>query len=566
MLSLLRVRNLAIIEQLEVELGPGLNILTGETGAGKSILVLALRLVLGGRAPTGVVRTGESAAEVEALFDLSDDPAARQRLADDGIHSDGEVVVRRVLYATGRSRAYINGSLATIAQLARLAAGLVDISSQHAHHTLVDSRTHLGFLDDFAGLGEQVREVRGGFQRLMRLVESLDDLHRAARHRAEREDLLRFQLSEIDALELSEDAVERWREDAHRLRHADVLVRSAAHAERSLYAADGSVVDQLTDILHALEGAARRDPQLADVLSAVEGARSELEEAARTLGSYARSVEADPAELAVLEERLHAVDRLIRKHGRSLGDVLVRAAAAREELSTLEDLEGELVRTERQHKAVLGEVSEVARQLSAARRKAACDLGAAITGELHSLGMGNAKVEVDVGLLPIEGGPSVDGARLSAHGVDRVEFLIAPNPGEQPRPLREIASGGELSRALLGVKRVLAQRGPVGTYVFDEVDSGVGGAIAEVIGRKLADVARHHQVLCITHLPQVAAYGERHLFVRKVVRDQRTHSEVVALSEAERQAELARMLGGLEVTDTTRKVAEELMDTARAVV
>src|SRR5690606_3310363 len=210
-----------------------------------------------------------------------------------------------------------------------------------------------------------------------------------------------------------------------------------------------------------------RDPRLLGVCRALEGARSELAEASRTLGSYARSIEADPHELGLLEERLHAVERLIRKHGRTLEDVLARAASAREELLALEDLEGELGRTERQHAAALVSVGGVARELSAARRQAATSLGSAITAELHSLGMGNAQVQVQVGLLPVEGGPSVDGARLAASGLDRVEFLIAPNPGEQPRPLREIASGGELSRALLGVKRVLAQRGPVGTYVFD---------------------------------------------------------------------------------------------------
>jgi DNA repair protein RecN (Recombination protein N) len=309
-----------------------------------------------------------------------------------------------------------------------------------------------------------------------------------------------------------------------------------------------------------------KDPSLATVVESVHTARSELEEAARFLGSYARSVEADPQALSELEERLHEVSRLVRKHGRDLSDLLARATSAREELEQLEGIESRMADVRKRYDAVLADVSVLASGLSEQRRAAAAQLGEAITAELQSLGMGNARVEVEVASLTGTDGFAVDGARLSAAGLDHVEFLIAPNPGEDPRPLRDIASGGELSRSLLGVKRVLAQRGPVGTYVFDEVDSGVGGAIAEVIGRKLADVGKHHQVLCITHLPQVAAYGERHLLVRKTVRDERTHSEVVALTDAERREELARMMGGVEVTPTQRKAAAELMDTAQASV
>ncbi len=566
MLALLRVRNLAIIEDLEVELGPGLNVLTGETGAGKSILVLALRLVLGARAPSGVVRTGADSAQVEALFDLSGSPKVLARLAEDGIECDGEVVVRRVVYASGRTRAYINGQLTTLAQLSRLAAGTVDISSQHAHHTLVDASTHLGFLDAFAHLNELRGQVGKGHGKLKKVDAEQRELENATRQRAEREDLLRFQLGEIDAIGLGEDTVENWETEATRLRHADGLVRLASRAEEHLYAADGSLCDQLGNVLSDLEDALEKDPSLSSVVESVYAARSELEEAARFLGSYARSVEADPQALTELEERLHEVSRLVRKHGRDLSDVLERASSAREELEQLAGIESRMTDVRQRYDAALAEVSALADGLSKQRRAAAAQLGEAITAELQSLGMGNARVEVEVAALTGTDGFDVDGARLSAAGLDHVEFLIAPNPGEDPRPLRDIASGGELSRSLLGVKRVLAQRGPVGTYVFDEVDSGVGGAIAEVIGRKLADVGKHHQVLCITHLPQVAAYGERHLLVRKTVRDERTHSEVVALTDAERREELARMLGGVEVTPTQRKVAAELMDTAQALV
>mgnify|MGYP002039641185 CR=1 FL=1 len=408
-------------------------------------------------------------------------------------------------------------------------------------------------------LVEERERAREHHSQLLAVDAERRELAAAARQRAEREDLLRFQLNEIDALKLSPDAVSEWEDEASRLRHADVLVRTASRAEEHLYADDGSLCEQLGSLLADLEDAAAKDSALQPVVDSVFAARSELEEAARTLGSYARSIEADPNLLSELEERLHEVRRLVRKHGHDLTDVLERAEAAREELDRLENLDADQSAIEQRFAAIMKRASAVARALSDSRRRAAHDLGTAITEELHSLGMGNARVEVDIAPLTGADGFKVDGARLSASGLDHVEFLIAPNPGEDPRPLREIASGGELSRALLGVKRVLAQRGPVGTYIFDEVDSGVGGAIAEVIGRKLADVGQHHQVLCITHLPQVAAHGDRHLLVRKQVIDERTHSSVVVLSEQERTEELARMLGGARVTSTTIEAAREMI-------
>lgn len=559
MLSLLRVENLAIIDRIEVELGPGLNVVTGETGAGKSILVSALRLVLGARADGGVVRTGAEAAEVEALFDLSDHPEALARLAAEGLGGEPEVVVRRVVQASGRSRAYVNGRLATVGHLARLAAGLVDISSQHAHHTLVDRRTHLGFLDAFAGLVGRREAVGRAHAALVAADRALAEVRDAARQRAEREDLLRYQLQEIDVADLSEEAVREWREQAQRLRHAEHLVRAAAAAEHALYAREGAICARLAGITSELRGAVARDPSLGPVVDAVEGARAELEEAARRLGAYARSLDADPGHLAELDERLAEVKRLERKYGGDVGALLRRAEEMRAELDALASLEARLDGAERAVGAALAAASAAARELSAARRQAAEGLGAAITAELADLGMGDARVEVDVAPRQGAGGFEVDGAQLSAEGLDRVEFLIAPNPGEEPRPLQEIASGGELSRALLGLKRVLARGGPVGTYVFDEVDTGVGGGVAEVIGRKLADVARHHQVLCITHLPQVAAYGARHLHVRKEVVEGRTRTAVQRLVDGERVEELARMLGGLRITEATRRAAEELV-------
>ena len=564
MLTLLRVRNLAIIDELEVELGPGLNVVTGETGAGKSILVGALKLVLGSRGSPEMVRSGADRAEVEALFEVGNDPAVRARLEAAGAEPGPELVVRRVLPATGRARAYCNGSLATLAQLEELAAGLVDISSQHQHHTLVDPATHLGYLDAFARLDGLAGEVRIAHAALMAALRALREAESRLRDRAAREDLLRFQLAEIDKLDPAEDEVEQLAEERDRLSHAERLRTAAANAEHVIYGADSAVCSKLARVVGDLQDAARHDPALGELAERVAVASTELEEAARDLGHYAQRLGIEPERLAEIEERLHALKRLVRRHGADLSAVIAFRDQARAELDQLDQGEARVEALQADQARRLAAAGVQARALSARRHAAAALLGDAMTHELASLGMGGARVEVAV--APIEGRSeelNVDGARLTATGLDHVEFLIAPNPGEEPRPLRKVASGGELSRALLALKRVLAGMGGVGLYVFDEVDSGVGGAVAEVIGRKLAEVARHHQVLCITHLPQVAIYADRHLVVAKRVEEGRTLSTIRPLSEAERVEEIARMLGGIEQNEETRAAAAALLAGAR---
>jgi DNA repair protein RecN (Recombination protein N) len=568
MLTCLRVRHFAIIDELEVELGPGLNVVTGETGAGKSILVDALGLVLGARGRPEVVRTGEKQAEVEALFEIGDDPAARRRLEDAGLDAEGELLVRRVVLSGGRSRAYVNGRLATAGQLAHLAAGLVDISSQHEHHTLADPATHLLHLDAFGQLAADRQAMAEAHDALAEAATALETVEQRARDRFEREDLLRFQIGEIDQLDPRPNEEASLREERERLRHAERLVAVAGGAEEALYAADGALSESLAQVASEVRHAAAIDPRLETVAQQLEDARTSIEDAAAELGRYARGITHDPARLEELEDRLDRLERLKRKYGGSIEDVLAHRDRARGELGDLEAHEERLEAARKARDAALATASQTARALSAARHKAAQRLGKAMSRELGSLGMGDARVVVEVAPLdgPGAGGDalSVDGARLSRTGVDRAEFLIAPNRGEQARPLRKIASGGELSRALLAIKRVLAGLGPAGLYVFDEVDSGVGGAVAEVIGRKLKEVAGHHQVLCITHLPQIAVYADTHFQVSKEVDAGRTRSRILRLSQGDRLEEVARMLGGLKVTKRTRDAAAEMLRTASA--
>ena len=561
MLTLLRVQNLAIIESLELELGPGLNILTGETGAGKSILLAALGLVLGARGQSQLVRTGADRAVVEGLFDVRD-PGSAARLRAAGVDVEGELVVRRELLASGRTRAYMNGRLTTAAQLQALARGLVDISSQHQHHTLVDPNTHLAHLDAFAVLAGRREEVGAAVGALRAGRVARDAARRALRDRVEREDLLRFQLEEVDALapEPGEDV--RLLEDRERLAHGAGLLSAAEAGHHALYGAEQALCARIARVVDEVVGAGVHDPALAELGARLCSAQVELQEAALDLGRYAERLDADPARLRGVEERLDALRRVVRKHGADLDALLGWRDAARAELAELGASEGRLESLEAELCALSSAALAAADSLSAARRAAADGLGDAISRELGSLGMGGARVAVSVDPLQT-GGVEVGGVRLGLTGRDRVEFLIAPNPGEEPRPLARVASGGELSRALLALKRVLSAGGPVGLYVFDEVDTGVGGAVAEVIGQKLSDVATHHQVLCITHAPQVAAYGDQHLHVHKAVAGGRTFSRVRVLGPESRVRELARMLGGIDVSAATHQAARDLLASAR---
>lgn len=563
MLTCLRVRNFAIIEELEVDLDAGLNIVTGETGAGKSILVDALQLVLGARGRPEVVRTDADTAEVEALFDLKDDLSTLNTLREQGLEVDGELVVRRVVSAAGRTRAYINGRLATLGQLREVTKGLADISSQHEFHSLTDARHHLTYLDAFAGHESLVEEVGAAHAALVGAATRLEEVVSEERGRSDREDLLRFQIGEIeeviDVMGAEDDLVA----DRERLRHAESLATTAGEAEAALYSADDAICSALSRTATAVGHASEIDPNLAVVADQMKEALVQLEDAAAELRRYARDLSFDPGRLAQLEEQLDQLQRIKRKYGRTGDEIVAHHDEAQKELDSLTRYEERVDRCQREYDEALERATSIALSLRKKRQTAAKSLSKAISKELSSLGMGEAKVRVE--LAALEGGPRelhVSGARLSPSGIDRAELLIAPNRGEEAKPLRKIASGGELSRSMLAIKRVLAGLGPASLYVFDEVDAGVGGAIAEVIGRKIHEVARHSQVLCITHLPQISAYADAHYRVHKEVVGERTKSDIRLLSDTERLEEIARMLGGVQVTEQARAAAQQLLNGA----
>jgi DNA repair protein RecN (Recombination protein N) len=510
-----------------------------------------------------VVRTDADAAEVEALFDLSGQTEVLQSLRDQGVETDGELLIRRVVTSTGRTRAYVNGRLVTLAQLKEVTKGLADISSQHEYHSLADARHHLSYLDAFANHGALLDEVGQAYAAFSEAAARLEEVVTEERGKADREDLLRYQVDEIESLREALESEEALLVERERLRHAERLRTASGEAEAQLYSDDDSICGAIARIAGSLEQASTFDPSLEPIATQVREALLQLEDAASELGSYAQDLSFDPARLGTLEDELDRLSRVKRKYGSTSEEVLAYRNHAAAELDALERYEERLDRHQRDLDEALEEASRVAVTLRTKRKAAAAKLSKAISGELSSLGMGEAKVTVE--LAALEGGPrelQVRGARLSPTGIDHAELLIAPNRGEEAKPLRKIASGGELSRAMLAIKRVLAGIGPASLYVFDEVDAGVGGAVAEVIGRKIHEVARHSQVLCVTHLPQISAYADAHYRVHKEVIGKRTKSDIRLLTKNERLEEIARMLGGVTVTDQARAAAEALIQSA----
>lgn len=577
MLVQLSIRNVVLIDQLVVEFGAGFHVLTGETGAGKSMIVDALALVLGARANPELVRAGAKEAEIEALFEVIPGSRLAAKLEAWDLPGVTELVIRRVVQAdgAGRSRAFLNGRIATAAQLTELAPELCDIASQHESVALTDPATHGQYLDAFGALEDQAVAVARQVEALLALGREIEELRARERTRLEREDFLEFQLREIEELDVRPGEEAELEQERGRLRHAGRLGEATRKAADRIYEGDEALCDALARIVSELEAAAGLDGALAPLARNVENARAELADAARELARYADGVETNPARLDAVEERLFRLQKLLRKYGPATEDLLRHRDDLRKERAQLAGGQERFDALCEERDRLLAEAATAARKLSGARREAAARLADAIGRELGQLGMGRARVVVDVSQNDVAADArprpgagatlAVDGARLGLRGLDRVEFLIAPNKGEEPRPLRKIASGGELSRALLALKRVLAENGPAGLYVFDEVDAGVSGAIAEVIGRSIAEVARHRQVLCITHLPQIAALADHHFVVGKLeAPDGRTYSTVRPLGEAERIEEVARMIGGVRVGDAAKQAAAELLAEGRS--
>lgn len=554
MLSHLTIRDLALVDRVDLPFGPGLNVLTGETGAGKSVLVGALSIVLGARANSDAVRSGAKEAVVEALFDVPPGSRLAARLEATGVEaSDGQLVVRRVIAPGGRGRVHLNGQLATVTMLAELLAGVVELTGQHEHVSLLDPEQHVEFLDGFGGHERLRAEFAAAHARVVELGRERADLERRASDRAQREDYLRFALDEIEACSPEPGELEALEGERRRLRSVTELIEGVGRAEALLGSGEGAAIEQLGRVEAALERLVPLDPSLSALLSSALEVVAGAEELSRALGRHLEALELDPERLEEVEERVEALRRLCKKYGGSEPAVLECAARMRSELDALENHEARLEALESAEQEARARRDAVAGRLSKARAKAAKALAGAIRRELEALSMAGTRIEVTLRRLP-EPGPK---------GAEAAELELSANPGEPLRPLRKCASGGELSRVLLAIKNVLAQRGAVVSHVFDEVDTGIGGAVAEVVGAKLKAVADGAQVIAVTHLPQVAAYADHHVRVKKVVEGGRTLTRIERLDEGARVEELARMVGGVEITDRTRGLAEELRTRGR---
>ena len=551
MLELLRVKAFAIIDELEVHFASGFNVLTGETGAGKSILVDALHLVLGGRAQADSVRTGAEEAEVQALFRPRDPAECDARLAALGLPAaGGELVVRRTVQREGRSRAFVNGALATAAQLQQATRGLLDISGQHEHVGLLDAALHLDLLDAHSGCGPLRDEYAAAFAALSEAERARAQLDSDESQRAQRADWLEFQLDELVKAAPQPGEDEQLLQERRVLAAAEKLRAGAEETETLLADAFAARAAK------KLEEMAAIDPALLPLAQAVRGAAAELDEAVRELSRYGSRSEGDPQRLEELDERIEVLRKISRKHGGTLALALARQEEMSRELAMLANHDEELKRRADEVQRLAAAALALAEKLSARRRAAASGFSKAVAAELASLGM---KSELDVRFTPASDG-AISG--LGPRGLETAELLLSPNPGEELRPLARIASGGELSRVLLAVKRVLAESDPVDAYLFDEVDAGIGGATADAVGRALAAVARRRQVICITHLPQIAVFAGKHLTVEKEVSRGRTHSRVAPVEGDARIHELARLLSGT-TTEVALTHAREMLAAAQ---
>jgi DNA repair protein RecN (Recombination protein N) len=556
MLTHLSVRNFAVVEGAELEFGPGLTVVTGETGAGKSLLVDALLLLSGARADTGMVRAGCERAEISIEFDLANAPAARAWLSEQAFDDeDGACRLRRVIAAEGGSRTWINGRTASLAQLSELAATLVEIHGQHEHQALLDRARQLQMLDAFGGNGDAVAKVAELALRHRGIVARERELS-GGDDRSARIDLLRHEIAELERWALPAEALADLDARHKRLANAGKLAEGTSGIAELLdgdgeFATTRSVVRAHTE----LERLAELDPALHAPLELLDNARIQLGEAADALSRYAHDLDLDPESYAEADAHLTALHDLSRRHRLPVAELQAHLAGLRDELQGLEDAGESLTRLAAERKQCFSDYGVAAAALSRRRAAAATKLGSAVTGLMDELGMTGGSFAVDVQ-------PQFSG-EPDPQGRERCEFTVSANPGMPLRPLRKVASGGELSRIGLAIEVAALGADSVATMVFDEVDAGIGGAVAETVGAKLRALGSRCQVLCVTHLAQVAAQGHAHLSVRKTVEGDATRTRIEALDATGRKEELARMLGGIEIDRETRAHAKKMLEKAQ---
>lgn len=553
MLRYLRIRDFVIVEEVELEFAPGFTALTGETGAGKSILIDALALVLGERADAGVVRRGAARAEIAAEFDVFRLPGVEAWLAEGGFDAEpGSCLLRRVVESSGRSRAFINGASATVQQLREVGERLVDIHGQHAHQSLLRGDYQRELLDALGGQTALAQEVAAAYRQWQTLRARRIEWQKNEQALARERDELERDLKELEALAFSPDEWQALQAEHKRLAHAAALLEGAQGAREALEGTDGAVLAQVRGVIQRLSALTDYDSRLKEALELLEPAEIQLKEALYSLNRYASRLELDPDRLAQVESRLAAIHGCARKHRVTVEELPERLARVRERLDEIggaAGLEALMAQEEAAREAYL----ERARRLSQGRRKAAETLSEAVTRAFRDLALGGGRFTV--AFHPADPGGSF--------GLEQVEFQVATHPGTPPGPLGKVASGGELSRISLAIQVIASRVAQVPTLIFDEVDAGIGGKVAEIVGRLLKQLGTLHQVMCVTHLPQVAAAADHQWQVTKLARDGAVVSRIRRLEAEERIDEIARMVGGMKITETTRRHAQEMLKAVR---
>lgn len=566
MLTELSIKNLAIIDDLTVSFGPGLTVLSGETGAGKSIIINAVNLILGNRATSKLIRTGEENAEIEALFTIKHDSPVSKIMEMNGFAQEDGLLVRRIISSNDRHKIFVNGRMATIQMLADITQNLASISGQHAHQGLLKEEQHLSYLDQFGNLIDLKNRVAEHYAELTPMIQRLHQFEAMEKKRAQHMEFLNFQKSDIENAQITEREDELLEEKRLRLKHGEILSQTVQAALEELYLMDGSLSERLAAIKKNLDKSAELDSLLKSPSEDLTDILYRIEDITGALRRYAENISTDSSLLEETEARIDFLNKIKRKYAGDRGglsDVLELYHTICDELRELENLSVSIGDLEKQIETKHGELTVLCRELSEKRTSSAARLSSAVERELVELDMTRTCFGVPVNQVMADGGTSrwlTDGDfSISETGFDKTQFMISPNVGEEMRPLAKIASGGELSRVVLALKAILAGVDSVETVVFDEVDAGIGGRIAEMVGKKIKDLSGLHQIICITHLPQIAKYADHHYKIEKTVAGGRTRTEIRPLSGDERVHELARMLGGVKITDKTLEHAREML-------
>ena len=556
MLTELNIKNFAIIDELEVSFSGGLNVITGETGAGKSIIIGAVGLLLGDRASSDLIRFSEETATVEALFDISEKERLKKKLVRVDCYEGDELVVKRIVTRTGKNKVYINGNLATLSMLSFLSEFLVNISGQHEHQVILNAENHIDILDEFGNLLPLRSEFADLYDEYQTIKSRLEELETINREGEKHEEFLRFQLKEIEdaGITIGEDVSLAGEKNI--LNNVKKLMEYAAGSYDVLYGKGGSILEELGGTINNIKEIKKIDPELKISEQEIDSIFFSLEDCAFTLRDYVKNISVDPGRLEEIEDRLEYLGKLKRKYGGTLEEVLETKKGIEKELKNISSVDEDILQLSREISSKRALLLGKGNLLSQRRHETAGLLEKAIEGEIHTLRMADAEFKVMF--------KKPDEDEINSKGVNVVEFYLSTNVGEELKPLSRVASGGELSRIVLAMKRVLAGTGSVGTIIFDEVDSGIGGEVAGIVGEKLKDVSKHHQVICITHLPQIACFGDSHFLVSKRVSGERTNTHISVLSESERLDEIARMLSGLKTTEKTMEHAHEMLSNARS--